>query len=194
MNTTPPFSFPPLPDLGLLQNLLTGIQPPAWLVDELQNRMVLLLNHVLLQEPQAMDRVRRQQGKSARLQWGRFDLVLVATKAGLLERPSSVAASEPFRADLTATLTQTGLPDVLKTLASGQKPPVNIEGDVQLAAEVAWLVDNLRWDLEEDLSRLIGDAAAHHLVSAARAAAKALRSFALRAQPGATGTAGMHQP
>lgn len=38
------------------------------------------------------------------------------------------------------------------------KPAVSIEGDVQLAAEVAWLVDNLRWDVEEDLSRLIGDA------------------------------------
>jgi ubiquinone biosynthesis protein UbiJ len=38
---------------------------------------------------------------------------------------------------------------------------VRIEGDVQLAAEVNWLVDHVRWDMEEDLSRLMGDAPAH---------------------------------
>ena len=29
------------------------------------------------------------------------------------------------------------------------------------AAEVQWLVDHVRWDLEEDLARLFGDAPAH---------------------------------
>ena len=55
-----------------------------------------------------------------------------------------------------------------QTLLAGGKPPVEIQGDVQLAAEVAWLVDNLRWDLEEDLSRLLGDPVAHQLAAAGR--------------------------
>ena len=55
---------------------------------------------------------------------------------------------------------------------------MRIAGDVQLAAEVQWLVDNVRWDLEEDLSRLVGDAPAHAAGQATRSMAEALRRFA----------------
>jgi ubiquinone biosynthesis protein UbiJ len=48
---------------------------------------------------------------------------------------------------------------------------------VQLAAEVNWLIDHVRWDLEEDVARLIGDAPAHTLVQTAKRAVDALRSF-----------------
>jgi len=184
MNTTSPFSFPPLPGAHLLQNLLESFQPPAWVVDEVQNKIVLLLNHVLMQEPQAQDRVRRQKGKSARMAWGRFEMTLQASPAGLLERVLDGAA-----VDLTVTLTEAGLPAVLDKVARGDKPAVNIEGDVQLAAEVAWLVDNLRWDVEEDLSRLVGDAAAHTLCKAAAVAGGAVKAFALRVLPQSGGAA-----
>jgi ubiquinone biosynthesis protein UbiJ len=60
---------------------------------------------------------------------------------------------------------------------AGTKPPVRIEGDVQLAAEVNWLADNVRWDVEEDLSRVIGDAPAHMLVDTGRKLSGALRDF-----------------
>jgi ubiquinone biosynthesis protein UbiJ len=43
----------------------------------------------------------------------------------------------------------------------GDKPSIRIEGDVQFAAEINWLVDNVKWDVEEDLARLIGDVPAH---------------------------------
>jgi ubiquinone biosynthesis protein UbiJ len=59
----------------------------------------------------------------------------------------------------------------------GDKPPVRVEGDVQLAAEVNWLVDHVRWDLEEDLSRVVGDVAAHTIGQAARSMARAVREF-----------------
>lgn len=162
----------------MFQNLVDAIQPPAWMVDELQNRVVLLINHVLYQEPQAVERVRRQQGKTARLVWGRFDLSLQATPAGLLERPTAVSIP-----DLTVTLTQTALPDLLQTVLKGQKPAVNIEGDVQLAAEVAWLVDNLRWDVEEDLARVVGDVPAATLVRGVVLAADGVKAFAARWKP-----------
>jgi ubiquinone biosynthesis protein UbiJ len=62
---------------------------------------------------------------------------------------------------------------------------VHIEGDVQLAAEVNWLIDHVRWDVAEDLSGLIGDAAAHTLVSMGQQAVQALRQFARKAAPSA---------
>jgi ubiquinone biosynthesis protein UbiJ len=59
----------------------------------------------------------------------------------------------------------------------GDKPAIRNEGDVQLAAEINWLVDHVRWDVEEDLARLIGDAPAHQVAQVARRAAQALRQF-----------------
>ena len=47
--------------MGMLHSLLGSVRPPEWMVDELQNRVVLFLNHVLMQEPQAQDRLRRPQ-------------------------------------------------------------------------------------------------------------------------------------
>ncbi|MDP2742650.1 MAG: hypothetical protein Q8O50_04170, partial [Hydrogenophaga sp.] len=44
--------------------------------------------------------------------------------------------------------------------------------------------DNVRWDVEEDLSRFVGDAPAHTLGKFARAAAQALQSFLARLPEG----------
>ena len=46
---------------------------------------------------------------------------------------------------------------------------VELAGDEELAAEVRLLLRHLRWDFEEDLSRLVGDVAAHRLAGALRA-------------------------
>lgn len=187
MRPIPPFSFPPLPGLPLLQNLLESVQPPDWVVDEVQNRIVLLLNHILMQEPEAQDRIRRQQGRAARLVWGKFEITLVATPAGLLERPlGGFLLAQSLTPDLVVRLTQTALPDIVAAVSQGEKPSVTIEGDVQLAAEVAWLVDNLRWDMEEDLSRVIGDVPAHTLSKVFKTAALGLQALVARFKSNAT--------
>ena len=182
MNTAPPTSSSGgnANPLGFLQSLLGNLRPPEWMVDELQNRVVLFLNHVLMQEPQAQERLKRQKGKPVKVQWGEVHLTLAATAAGLLERPAAGAAAP----ELTVTLTQTSPLTLAQTVMAGDKPGVDIQGDVQLAAEVAWLVDNVRWDVEEDLSRIVGDAAAHTLVRVAGAASQAVKSFVGRAPAG----------
>ena len=158
-----------------LQSLLSKLQPPSWVVDELQNRLVIFLNHVLMQEPAAQERLKRQKGKPVRMQWGDFHLTLAATGAGLVERPVGNAAPE-----LTMTLTQHSPLAIAQRMMLGDKPEVDVQGDVQLAAEVAWLVDNVRWDVEEGLSRVVGDATAHTIGRFARSAAQAVRRFADR--------------
>jgi ubiquinone biosynthesis accessory factor UbiJ len=166
----------------MLQSLVGSVRPPAWVVDEVQNRVVLFLNHVLMQEPQAQQRLRRQQGKPVRVAWGDFHITLAATPAGLLERPSGDRQPE-----LHVTVTQTSPLSLLRQVLGGDRPHVDIQGDVQLAAEVAWLVDNVRWDVEEDLSRLVGDAAAHTLAGGARAAAAGLKAFVGRRSSAGSG-------
>lgn len=169
MATQSPFPF--LDDL--FSRLSGGLQPPAWMVDEVQRRMVLLINHVLMQEPEAQARLARQRGRVLQAQWRSFVVRLVATPAGLLD--VAPPATQP---DLTLTVTETSAWGLAQAALRGDKPPVTIAGDVQFAAEVNWLVDNVRWDLEEDLSRLVGDAPAHVVGDAARSIVRALRQFA----------------
>jgi ubiquinone biosynthesis protein UbiJ len=95
--------------------------------------------------------------------------------------------------DLTLTLTEESPFSLAQAALRGEKPPVRIAGDVQLAAEVQWLVDHVRWDLEEDLARVFGDAPAHAMGGVMRRMADAIRQFAGRtpaaaptATPGAT--------
>ena len=147
------------------------LKAPDWLVDEMQHRVVLFLNHVLMQEPEAQARLARQKGRVVRLQWRDFSMQLAATPAGLWEL---APAATP---DLLLTVTDTSPFDLAKNALRGDKPGVRIEGDVEFAGEVNWLIENVRWDAEEDLSRFIGDAPAHTLGKIGRSVAEALRSF-----------------
>ena len=147
------------------------LKAPPWLADELQHRMVLFINHVLMQEPEAQARLLRQKGRVVRVQWRDFGLQLAATPAGLCEL---APAATP---DLLLTVTDDSPLDLARNALRGERPGVRIEGDVQFAAEVNWLVDHVRWDAEEDLSRLVGDAPAHALAGMGRAMAQALHRF-----------------
>jgi ubiquinone biosynthesis protein UbiJ len=175
MATQSPFSWAAqaFPDLAnqMAQRLGSTFQPPEWVVDETVNRLVLFLNHVLMAEPEAMARLARQKGQRIVLVWERMQLQLSPTPAGLLER----GRFEGF--DLRLTVTEESPVLLASAWARGDKPKVRIEGDVQLAAEVNWLIDHVRWDAEEDLARLIGDAPAHTLAQVARQALAALRGF-----------------
>jgi len=169
MATQSPFPFLD----GVFEKLGERLQPPAWLVGEVQHRLVLLLNHVLMQEPEAQARLARQSGRVVEARWRQFVVRLAATPAGLLDL--AVPTVQP---DLTLEVTEGSPLALAQAAVRGDKPPVRIAGDVQFAAEINWLVDNVRWDLEEDLSRVIGDAPAHAIGAAGRRMAEALRRFA----------------
>ncbi|MDF2467016.1 MAG: hypothetical protein K0Q43_5251 [Ramlibacter sp.] len=174
----------PFPFLGpFFERLGKGLQPPPWMVEDFQRRLVLALNHVLMQEPEAQARLARQAGRIAEARWRVFFVRLAATPAGLLELAPATAPP-----DLTLTLTEESPWQLAQAALRGDNPPVRIAGDVQFAAEINWLVENVRWDVEEDLSRVIGDAPAHALGEAARRMVQALRRFAGPAHPAPSAT------
>jgi ubiquinone biosynthesis accessory factor UbiJ len=164
-----PFSFLD----GLFERIGSRIQPPAWAVHEIQHRAVLFLNHVLQQEPEAQQRLVRQKGRVVQFEWRFVTMRLVATPAGLLD-----LAPEGAIPELTLMVADASPLDIARSTLRGDKPTVRIVGDVQLAAEVNWLADHVRWDIEEDLARIIGDAPAHTLGQVARRMLEAMRRFA----------------
>ncbi|MFM6990288.1 MAG: hypothetical protein ACKOWD_03165, partial [Rhodoferax sp.] len=90
MATQSPFSM----FEGFLKALPTPPAPPAWMVEESHRRVVLLLNHVLQQEPQAMERLARQKGRVVLSQWQQFTFKVQATPAGLLDLAQADAPAD----------------------------------------------------------------------------------------------------
>jgi ubiquinone biosynthesis protein UbiJ len=174
MATQSPFSL-----VGeAFEKFASHTQPPSWVVDETLNRVVLFLNHVISREPEAQARLARQKGRCIQLQWQDKQVQLSPSAAGLLERISK------NQFDLKLTLTDNSPLDMATALIKGQKPGVHIEGDVQLAAEVNWLIDHVRWDIEEDLAAWVGDAAANTVVNFGKQAVKAMQSFVRKTSSG----------
>lgn len=171
----------------------------------LMQRCTLLANHVLLGEPAAMQRLRPHAGRC--MQWDLRDwpealpalpeLSFVVTPAGLLEWCESSPAREP---DLTISV---DMSNPARTLVQGfadQRPAVAVSGDAGLAADVSWLMDNLRWDVQDDLARIVGQAAAAELarvgaslVAGLREATNTLAGLASRVR-GGTEQSGAQSP
>jgi ubiquinone biosynthesis protein UbiJ len=168
MATQSPFSFPG----GIFARILESAQPPQWLVSEVQHRVVLFLNHVLMQESVAMERLVRQSGRVVQVQWRSIVLALKITPAGLLDLAE--AGETP---DLRVQVVDESPLALARDVLQGDKPSICIDGDVQFAAEIQWLVDHVRWDVEEDLARIVGDTPAHWLANAGQRIAGALRQF-----------------
>jgi ubiquinone biosynthesis protein UbiJ len=79
-------------------------------------------------------------------------------------------------------------PFLVPRLAAGEEAAfreIEMQGDAELAQEVSFLARNLTWDIEEDLSRVVGDIAAHRMAGAARGFARWGRDASLRMGQGA---------
>ena len=161
----------------------------AMLAPALMERVVLVVNHVLGAEPAALQRLQGHAGRVIRLDLQGWPALLPAppalafrvTPAGMLEWCGGDAVPEVV--DLGVRVDAAN-PLLLSARAmAGDMPSVNIDGDAQLAADVNWLLQNLRWDVAADLERLFGPAVAYPLQRMGSALARALRA-ALQGAPG----------
>lgn len=153
-----------------------------------QDRITLLLNHVMSREAVATARLAPHVGKTLRLHlagWPSLlpaapDLRLRITPAGLLERLNDEERLEQ-EPDLHIELEASNPAATAFAALSGAKPDVRVQGDAQLAGEINWLIDHLRWDIEDDLAAITGPAVAHQLGRFGRAAAQGLATLARQA-------------
>ena len=126
----------------------------------LESPLVLALNRLLEAEAWARERLAPFAGETVELRAPPLPALRFAIVEGGRLAPGA-------RASLTLTLQ----PGSLAALFRGEEHfmrTVGIDGNAQLAHEVLHLARHLRWDAEEDLSRLVGDAAAHRVASLAR--------------------------
>ena len=90
------------------------------------------------------------------------EMSLLVTVAGRLAPGESDAAP-----DLRVTIKPGSVPLLLARHADAMNG-IELSGNAGLAATVQHLLANLDWDMEEDLSRVVGDVAAHRMTRAGR--------------------------
>jgi len=138
------------------------------------------INHLLAREPWARAQLAPYAGKTARLATSLITLDLRVRDDGLLEAlpeaaadpahavDGSAAALTPF--DVTIRASSDALPAFVQGGQAAAMKHVRIDGDAEFASTIARLAEHLRWEPEEDLAGLIGDAPAHQLAQSARSA------------------------
>jgi ubiquinone biosynthesis accessory factor UbiJ len=123
---------------------------------------VAFINHLLRGAGWARDELRPFAGRTARFEAFPFSFSVTVLDSG--EVAPSAARVEP---SVTIRVT----PGLALRLAAADETAwkeVEISGDTEFASVLHRLARNLRWDVEEDLSRVFGDIAAHRMADGGR--------------------------
>ena len=120
------------------------------------------LNHLLRSNSWAIERLKPYAGKAARFECAPFSFMLSVLDSG--EVAAAAAAITP---DTTIRLTP-GL--MLRVLTRDETVwnEIEVHGDTDFASVINHIFRNLRWDFEEDLSRVFGDITARRMVQTGR--------------------------
>lgn len=123
---------------------------------------IAFINHLLRDASWAREELGRFAGRTARFESAPFILSLTVLDSGEV----ALAAADAAPA-VTARLT----PGIMLRLAARDEAAwreIEIGGDTDFAAVINHVARNLHWDVEEDLSRIFGDIAAHRMAEAGR--------------------------
>jgi ubiquinone biosynthesis protein UbiJ len=128
-----------------------------------------LLQHLISQNSWANNLLQPFAGKSVQ-----FNVGFISASLVILENGNLAIAGETNIADASVTIPPSLL---LRLLAKDESANrlIKIEGDTHLAAELAKVFANMRWDYEDDLSNLIGDIPANKMGTFARDAANSVK-------------------
>jgi ubiquinone biosynthesis protein UbiJ len=145
-------------------------------VQPLPAPLLAAINHLLGQAPWARQKLAPFAGHAALIRLPPFEAAFLIDAEGCLAVPEATAELE----------VSISLPAATPLLALQGKDEVmraaRIEGSAEFAETLGFVIRNLRWDAEEDLSGLVGDIAAHRIVGGAREFAawqqQAARNFA----------------
>lgn len=128
----------------------------------LEGAALAALNHLLGQAGWARQRLAPFAGRQARMDMAPWRLAFTVSADGLLAASADAAAPDVI-VTLPADTPLLALQGIDKAMAGA-----HVEGNAEFATALSFVFKHLSWDAEEDLSRLVGDIAAHRLVAGVR--------------------------
>lgn len=117
---------------------------------------VLVLNHLLAGASWARQQLRPFVGRRACITLAPITLVLEVSEDGYFRSAEGEAEVQFTLADNTPFLVIQGTEAVVRE--------AHVNGPADFADALGFVLRNLRWDAEEDLSKLVGDIAAHRAI------------------------------
>lgn len=144
------------------------------MIDRLLNEAaVAVLNRMLGREAWAREKLAPFAGRVVRLEALPFSMQWAVADGGTLK------ASDDGEPSVTIGLAVSSLPFALLDPQAATKD-VRLQGDAEFAQALSFVLQNLRPEPEEELSRFIGDAAAMRVVGLVRLSASHWRQLAER--------------
>jgi ubiquinone biosynthesis protein UbiJ len=140
------------------------------MLSPLHSPLPAAINHLLVREPWARDKLARHAGKVAVFDAGVAAIRLKVAADGMVQ-----AAAQDETAAVTIRARLSDLPLIARNREQAFSY-VQIEGDADFANTISQLGQSLRWEAEEDLAKLIGDVPAVRLTGGVRAAFDAARA------------------
>lgn len=128
------------------------------------------INHVLAQEPWACEKLRTHAGKVARIDAGVLNFRWKVASDGMLQ-----AAADDEQENVVIRVRPADIPLILQNRERAVSY-VQVEGDADFANTMSQLSQSVKWEAEEDLSKLVGDIAAHRIVGTAKSIAETVKS------------------
>ena len=121
-----------------------------------------LLNHLITQNQWARGELLPFSGKTVQ-----FNMSPANASLTILEDGGLAMAGETLNADASIYLSPS-LAIRLLAKDSNAMSQVRIEGDTELAKTLAKVLQNIQWDYEEDLSKVVGDISANKVSAFAK--------------------------
>ena len=99
-----------------------------------------------------------------------FNFVLIKANLQILEDGSLAAAAETSEGNTPEAIIHLPPSLALRVMAGDEaaKMQIKIDGDTHFATELSKVLQNMRWDIEQDLSRFTGDIAASKIGSTSK--------------------------
>jgi ubiquinone biosynthesis protein UbiJ len=114
----------------------------------------ILIDHLLSQNDWMQTSLIDHQHKIIAIEISGLKIIFKVSENGLLQ---SIDESENFDCIIKLTVN-----DFINQLVNNKNGNISIEGDLELANKVSQVLKKIEWDVEEDLSKYIGDIPAIH--------------------------------
>ncbi len=125
------------------------------------------INYVLQREKWALRDLEKHSGKVIRLVLPLGDTWIQINANGLIELLDANITDANLTLEISSE-SLAGMSAVRGNIQERAVKAVKIAGDAELAQLIAKFAGQLRWEYEEDLAQIIGDAPAHFVVTQAR--------------------------
>ena len=168
----------PVPDMSFSGSPYTPVQ---FLSRAIAGTVSLVLNHLIALQPLCQKRLQKEAGKRVLVSVAPVQLELQVTEQGFFQVDLNTGDSDRRAVDTHISMRWSDLAGSVGPPSSISRK-AKVEGDMDFAQAISAVINDLSWDPERDLVKIIGDAQAVWVMNALSATGTSLKDVFTRFQ------------